>query len=491
MKPLSIRTTLISWFVGFTTLLLVAFSITLYFTISRALRAGLDAQLETAATGLVALCDWDEDRRVVEFELSEELAAQLAASFPARSQEAWFWHGRRLLHRSGEPLDVPLPDVTFGEDVDLDGGTAVVFSTIEDSPSGPRRLITVLVRSPPVAADIFAGEPPKPAFTVLVRVAENLAPIEAQLAQLAWFVVVLASVSAVVVVGFGILLSRRIVRPLRELGEAAARIQAGDTVTLPQRGVGDEVEELRCHLEDAFLRLEDALRRQTRFTSDAAHELRNPIAVIQNAAEIALRRERPGDEYRLFLDDVHATSRRMGSVVEALLLLARIDAGTVGAAFKEVDLVAIAHDSAAVQPSANGRVNINGATSAIVDGDQALLRVLVDNLLSNALRYSGPESTIFVTVADEQDEGGGGGGGGAVLRVRDEGPGIPEKDVDRVFDRFYRVETANPDAPGAGLGLAIVAEVARVHAATSRIESSPQGTTISVRFPAPSLVRRD
>lgn len=476
MKPLSIRAGLISWFVGLTTLLLIAFSGTLYYSTSRALRSGLDDRLETAARGFVALCEWEEDIGTVEFEVSEELAAQVAAGYPERSFEVRIWPDGRLLYRFGEELDAPLPDPAQVQTPDPGAGLTASQNTIEDE-KGRQRLVTVIAHSPAVPADILMDEPAKPAFSVMVRVADTLAPVEAQLSNLAWFVAVFASVSAVVVVVFGILLSRRVVRPLRELGEAAARVRAGDAARLPRRGASDEVDELANHLEVAFLRLEDALRRQTRFTSDAAHELRNPITVIQNAAEVALRRDRSGEDYRMFLEDVLATSKRMGGVVEALLFLARIDAGTLKTTFDNVDLAAVAEDSAAAQPHANGRVDIDAASSAYVKGDEGLLRVLIDNLLSNALRYSDSDSKVDVVVVNGEN---------VVVSVCDRGPGIPDEAVERVFDRFFRVDAANPDAPGAGLGLAIVAEIVRVHAAQTEIDTSPDGTTVRVRFPKPA-----
>ncbi len=468
MKPLSIRASLTAWFVGLTTLLLLVFSATLYICISRALHSGLDVRLEATAMGLVPLSDCDEFDGAIQFELSGELAKQLDASNPAMSQELWTWPGGERFHQSGEPMDLPLPPVSWNEGIDLSSAPAVSYSTFVGMP-GQRRLCTMLALAP---AD--PEEPESQAFNVLVRVAEDLAPIKAQLSKLAWFVLLLGIISAVVILLFGVILSKRVVRPLKVLGKAASEIRAGSTAQLPRRGVGDEVDVLGELLDEAFKRLEGALQRQTRFTSDAAHELRNPIAVIQNAAEVALRRERSTDEYQAFFGDVLATSRRMGQVVEALLLLARLDAGRAGETFKKVDLVAIARDSAAAQHLAKDRVRIHAESPAFVEGDDGLLRVLVDNLLSNALRYSGPESAVLVTVEVKDD---------VILRVQDEGPGIPSDDVGRVFDRFYRAETGNAGVSGAGLGLALVAEVARVHSVESHIDTSQRGTCITVRFP--------
>ena len=473
MKPLSIRASLIAWFFGLTMLLLIAFSVTLYMSSSRNLRTGLDARLTSEAAGLLALCDWDEEIVGPQVELSDELAEQLAEMRPSSRAEVWTWPERRALSRSGEPLSAPLPPAAWSADFDPATGPKLAFRTVADEEQ-PLRLCEMLAFLPAVPAE--DDEPAKEAFTVLVRTAEDYGPIQAQLTRLAWFIGGLAAVSAGVIFLFGFLLSRRVVRPLKELGDAAGEIRAGRAQRLPRRGAGDEVDELANHLEEAFHSLDDSLQRQTRFTSDAAHELRNPISVIQNAAEVALRRERSPEEYRAFLADVLATSRRMGTVMEALLLLARLDAGKTGSTLKPVDLVSIAHDSAQAQPLAQGRVRVIASAPVAVLGDDVLLRVLVDNLLSNALRYSPADKEVSVRVEMN---------GHPTLQVQDHGSGIPVGHVEHVFDRFFRVANANPGVQGAGLGLAIVAEIARLHGAVPRIETTPQGTSVSVDFPQP------
>ena len=473
MKPLSIRAGLTAWFVGLTTLLLAAFSTVLYFTARDALHSGLDERLRTEALGLVALCDWDEELGAAEFEIGEEIAERLAESRPRSGGEIWTWPDRRPLHRYGVELSAELPPAGWPADFDAESPPRVGFAT-EEHESGGLRVCTVLAVVPAVAAT--NGDPPKPAFMVLVRAAEPLDPIETQLASLAWWIAGLGAVSAVVVYAFGVLLSRRVVKPLRELGAAALEIRAGRAVRLPHRGVGDEVDDLGDHLEHAFQRLEEALRRQARFTSDAAHELRNPISVIRNAAEVGLRRERRPEEYRALLADVLATAMRMGRVTEALLLLARLDAGKVGARFHEVDLRALARDSARASPQAAARVRVADGAPTMVRGDEELLRVLIDNLISNALRYSPEECPVEVRVQD---------GERIRLEVADRGTGIPPEHLERVFERFYRATDAAAHAGGTGLGLAIVAEVARLHGAEPRVDSSASGTIVSVEFPRP------
>ncbi len=466
MKPLSIRASLTAWFVLLTMLLLGGFSVTLHLSIRQALRSGLDAGLEARAETLVALCEWEEDRGEMEFELSQELSAELGAGHAGHGIDVWTWPALDLLHRSGEPIPVPTPELTW------EPGPRPFAVFTSSGGAEPRRVCTLLAR--PSAGSRPRNRPSKPAPEVLVRVTESLTPVESQLGRVGWLIVVLVGGSVLVVLAFGFFLSHRFVRPLEELGRAAASVRAGSRSRMPRRGNEDEVDRLAGILDATFSSLEESLNRQARFTADAAHELRNPIAVIRNAAEVALRNDRTGAEYKEFLSDVLVTSKRMGDILEAMLLLARMDAVVVQSIFRDVDLLEVARESAAAMAQNHGRVRIAEETSAFVRGEAGLLRVLTDNLISNALRYS-DGAPVDVEVRREQD-------GGVSLRVRDFGPGVPEQAKELLFERFYRGETGRPNPEGAGLGLAIVAEVARVHSAECKLENASPGTRVIVRF---------
>ena len=469
MRPLSIRASLTLWFFGLTTLLVAAFSATLYLGVERTLASGLDAVLRARADALVSLCEWDDEKNAVELEASHLAASDTAIVAAGRGAEVWVWPSGRLLHRSGELMDVKtmLP---------ADGGSEAVETVATLPGPSPRRLLARVGHH--AAAPATGDEPARPEFDVIVRVTESLAPMEAQLAQVRWVIGVLAALAVAVVLLFGFFLSRRFVRPLRELGDAASAMRAGARAALPRRGNGDEIDVLAEILDGAFAALQASLGRQTRFTANAAHELRNPIAVIRNAAEVALRRERTGPEYRAFLADVVDTSKRMGDIVEALLILARMDAGTVGVSDESVDLAAVARASAAAHANGNSRVEVSNGAPVPVRGDARLLRILVDNLVANALRYTRPETSVEVGVAADR--------AGASLTVRDHGPGVPASETTRLFERFYRVEPTGSESSGAGLGLAIVDEIARAHSARCAIESSEAGTAVTVSFPSGS-----
>jgi len=474
VKPLTIRASVTAWFIGLTMALIGAFAVTLVTSLGHALRDGVDAALEARAEAMAGVCAWDDEISDVEFKLSADLAAVAGAERDGRALEVWTWPGRRLLHRSGVPI--PLPAAEPAHD---DGSTeAVEFADLAGAP--PRRLCTLRAHVPALPAE--DDDPDRPAFDVLVRTADGTAAVEAQLARMRWLLLVLIGASSLVVLAFAAFLSRRFVARLRELGGAAAAVRAGGRTAMPRRGNGDEVDRLAEILDVAFASLEDARDRQARFTANAAHELRNPITILRNAAEVALRHERSPDEYRRFLGDVLATSERTARILEALLLLARLDAERFHARFSDVDLLAVVRQSAANLAGPTGRIEVTNGVEATVRGQEALLRVLVDNLLANALRFAGGDAargdSAPVAVALENDAD-----GRVVLHVRDHGPGIPDALKERVFERFFRGDADGRGHDGAGLGLSIVADVARLHDAECRIEDAAPGTRITVHFP--------
>ncbi|WP_238412694.1 sensor histidine kinase [Saccharothrix deserti] len=206
---------------------------------------------------------------------------------------------------------------------------------------------------------------------------------------------------------------------------------------------------------DTFVRLNDALERQRRFTSDASHELRTPLASARTQLEVLLAHPDRVD-WRRTAENTVLDLDRMQAVVTDLLFLARLE-GPVAAG--RVDLAAL--------------VGVPGPVEVM--GDRAHLERIVRNLLDNAERHASSRVEVTVTVES---------GGTAVLRVADDGPGIPEADRERVFERFVRLDEGRArDDGGAGLGLAIVREGVLAHGGTVGIEDSDQGTVVAVRLP--------
>jgi two-component system OmpR family sensor kinase len=215
------------------------------------------------------------------------------------------------------------------------------------------------------------------------------------------------------------------------------------------------------------------------FVADAAHELRSPLAALKLQAQ-SVQRAPDNAARELALGRLTAGIERATRLVEQLLVLARHQASAdVGASAQRVSLAEIARLAVAdVVPSAQSRridVGVGSADESPVSGHPDALRILVRNLLDNAVKYSPEGATVDVGVARED--------GRLVLSVEDSGPGIAQADRERVFDRFYRI--AGTQASGSGLGLAIVRSIARLHGASLHLDQSPRlgGLRVQVRFP--------
>lgn len=230
----------------------------------------------------------------------------------------------------------------------------------------------------------------------------------------------------------------------------------------------------------ALAPIQAAFERQTRFTADASHELRTPVTNALTEAAWALKRPRAPEEYRESLQICLRAAERMRGVIEALLTLARADAGTEILRTAPVDLqavvaeVIIAHARAARER----RVTLDVDTeSVVVEGDAERLRDMLSNLLSNAIQYNreGGQALVRLRRVD----------GVASLEVRDTGIGIGADDLPQVFDRFYRADRARSRAAGgSGLGLAIAKRVVDSHGGTIACSSTPGiGTTFTIAFP--------
>ena len=256
----------------------------------------------------------------------------------------------------------------------------------------------------------------------------------------------------------------RTLRPVEQLRAGAEAVTAADpSRRLPVPAAEDEVRRLAETLNGMLDRLEAGGARQRAFVADAAHELRSPLAALRTVLEVALVHpdpEGPEPTMRTALEEV----LRMARLVDDLLLLARLDAG-VQRRVQEVDLAQVVRD---LVPDGV----VLALAPARVRADPDALGRVVRNLVDNARRHS--SRTVAVTVTPEVE-----------LLVDDDGPGIPEADRDRVFDRFHRLDSPRTrDAGGTGLGLAIVRELVATAGGTVAVEDSPAGgARLRVRLP--------
>ncbi|HEU5149204.1 MAG TPA: HAMP domain-containing sensor histidine kinase [Iamia sp.] len=259
----------------------------------------------------------------------------------------------------------------------------------------------------------------------------------------------------------------RALRPVEAIRrEVDAITEAELERRVPAPGGRDEIARLAGTMNAMLDRLEAGRDRQRRFVSDASHELRSPIATIRHELEVA-RADPTVVDVTALADRLLAEDLRMQSLVEDLLLLARSDEGRLGGPRRPVDLDDVVLAEAARLRHLGGvAVDATGVGAGQVAGDPGQLGRVVRNLVDNAARHAA--TTVRLGVATE----------GATVRVwvADDGPGVPEADRQRVFERFTRLDASRARGTGGyGLGLAIVAEVVRAHGGRIRVTDAPGG----------------
>jgi signal transduction histidine kinase len=297
--------------------------------------------------------------------------------------------------------------------------------------------------------------------------------------------------------GLGLLLVGLVVIPLAALGGRALAQRAlrpiGDLVDAirgldPDRRQGrlelpgsvvEEVSVLSRAFNVLLGQLEESVQRMRRFTADASHEIRNPLSVLRTGLEIALRRERTPAEYQELLRENLQEIDRLHAVVEGILLLARdIPGSELRIARAPVDLGGVVRATAAffAGTAAENEIRIDTRLDPdlTVSGDAGLLRLVVFNLLDNALKHS-PRGEVVRIEAFRED-------GTVVLCIADQGPGVRPEDRDQVFERFFRGGPASGSGVG-GIGLSVVRWVAEAHGGTARLLETERGAAFEVRLP--------
>ncbi len=368
---------------------------------------------------------------------------------------------------------------------------------------GFHRLGNLMVLVQPVAG----GR--QPVTIQLFATTDQIDKLHAQLLHAFW---VVGGLTIVLATFAGLFLADRALRPVDRITRVAQEIGAGDLSRRvgaeipgwrPSRRSRDEVARLTATFDDMLARLEEAAERRRRLTADAAHELSTPIASMTTGAEIALRRDRSAEEYRQTLARIIDEGRHLERMVDDLLLLARADAGRLPMSHELVELDDVCRKAfAGLQPLAeHGEITMRlglPPEPLLVLGDEKRLSQVVRNLLDNALRFTPRRGAVTLTACYEPSSQG--NNGLVRLHVRDSGPGIPPKELDRVFERFHRVTPASgqrgsPGNRGSGLGLAICKAIVEAHGGTIRAISplpsdarqNTDGADLAIELPAYSL----
>lgn len=347
--------------------------------------------------------------------------------------------------------------------------------------TSPVRYFDAAIDGEPVRAGALGVFDAGGKLVATVLIAETLRDRADLLRNLLLVVVTLQAIPVLVGVMLLWFSVRRNIEPFVRVADAVTRRGWSDLRPIDESGLPAEARPLTRAINDLMERLNATLSAQQRFISDAAHQLRTPLAGLIAQTDNVLH-EQDIESVRPAMRQLQTTARRAARLVNQLLTLARADPGA-GASrqFRRLDLAELVRQTCMEWvPEALERgtdLGFAGEKGSVpILGDELLLQEMLNNLIDNALRYGGNSGTVTVRLAKSPQ---------IALSVEDEGPGIPESEISHVFERFYRVPGSA--FGGSGLGLAIVREIAQAHGArVSADRVSPKGGTIfRVVFPQP------
>ena len=414
------------------------------------------------------------------------------------ASRGWAQAPRALLPvRRGPTLDHP-PSNFYVRYVTVDGHTTTV---VNDSNAEPALQGNGDVGPEPITVGSAArGGVPWRVMSMrgptgrLVTVAYDMSGVEQTVRSL---VLLQFGIGAAVLLVLGLAGSwavHRSLRPLTEVEHTAAAIAAGELDRrVPERDPRTEVGRLSQALNGMLAQIQRAFassessaeqartseERMRRFITDASHELRTPLTTIRGFAE--LYRQGAARDMEMVMSRIESESRRMGILVDDLLLLARLDAHRP-IEHNRVDLLALAtdavHDAQAVAPKRNITMEVlDGPGTPEVLGDEARLRQVLGNLVTNTLQHTPESADIVVRVGTDVED--------AILEVVDEGPGMTQQDALRIFERFYRTDSSRARiSGGSGLGLSIVDSLVNAHGGMVTVTTAPgQGCRFYVSLP--------
>ncbi len=303
---------------------------------------------------------------------------------------------------------------------------------------------------------------------------------EVQLASIARTSLILLPTFVLIAILGGFLIAGRALRPIQQLSSSAAQIQAGgDLQKRIDLGKGnDELHQLSDQFNAMLDRLEAAFQAERQFTSDASHELRTPMAVIMAQCELALEQECSPEEYREALSIIRRQGGKMSRLIGDLLDVTRLEMNAQRYALQELSLSELTQSvctDMAMLREKNISLSWDLAPNIFLQGNGELMARLLTNLISNAYRYGKENGHILVSLKQEGKQ--------ICLSVQDDGIGIAPQEQEQIFRRFYQADTAHSEA-GAGLGLAMVQQIARFHSGTVTVDSQlGKGSTFTLLLP--------
>ncbi len=456
----TLRLRLALWYAGGGTLLLAAFSFTLYTFVAQRMARPLDhhlrAQLAEITTHLAVTSggaiSWD----------GVSVPTDQRWSPYNRWFELWDENGR--LARRFWPFD------------------EANLELLPIAPARGRETISVFYVAPEIRLRVLSTPYPVPGVPAgwMIRVLTIHEPVADALGALRWIIIITLPVVIALLVFGGYFLTRRWLRPLDRMVAAATHITADDlSQRLPVVHAHDELGRLATVFNVTLDRLESAFVALDRFVADASHELRTPLTTLRSVGEVGLKRARTPEEYQEIIGSMLEEAQRLQLLTQRLLELATAEGGAQNLQCQPVqldDYLSQCVGEIAVLADYKEQKIALTTVPGLAFTDPVLLRQALQNLLDNAIKHSPARTTIRVALTDTEPTW--------TVSVTDEGPGIPAGHSARITERFYRADSSRSRTKGFGLGLALTkAYVRALGGELNHRPSLPHGSTFSIILP--------
>ena len=465
----SIRSKLTAWYVLLLGIILVLFSILLFFFLSKRLNESVDSSL-TLSARIVARSTQIINSRTP-FPGLDLFFDQFMGFGRDKSYKIYDGSGNiGSLSKNFDGSQFPLSDIAYS--AALKGGTS--YETFIISDNHPIRVITMpVIRNGKLANLVQVGTSKK----VVVDTLKNLA------------IILWTAVPAVLLLTalIGRFIARRALKPVAKITQTAKDIGSGANLSqrIPVPEVKDEIGELALTFNSMMDRLENSFSQMRQFSSDASHELRTPLTVLKGQSELTLGKERKPKEYQEVISSNLEEIQYMSKVLEDLFMLSKSDENQIALDYESVDLKLLIEEICRHAQIIASEKNIKIITAYIeriqVYGDPVRLRQMIWNVIINGIKYTQPDGEVTVSLQEKKDI--------ALITIQDNGIGISNSDLPLIFNRFYRVDKARSrEEGGTGLGLSICKFIVDAHKGSIDIESTlGEGTKFKIKLPKQNL----
>ena len=465
----SIRSKLTAWYVLLLGVILVLFSILLFFFLSKRLNESVDSSL-TLSARIVARSTQIINSRTP-FPGLDLFFDQFMGFGRDKSYKIYDGSGNiGSLSKNFDGSQFPLSEIAYS--AALKGGTS--YETFIISDNHPIRVITMpVIRNGKLANLVQVGTSKK----VVVDTLKNLA------------IILWTAVPSVLLLTalIGRFIARRALKPVAKITQTAKDIGSGANLSqrIPVPEVKDEIGELALTFNSMMDRLESSFSQMRQFSSDASHELRTPLTVLKGQSELTLGKERKPKEYQEVISSNLEEIQYMSKVLEDLFMLSKSDENQIALDYESVDLKLLIEEICRHAQIIASEKNIKIITAYIeriqVYGDPVRLRQMIWNVIVNGIKYTQPDGEVTISLQEKKDI--------ALITIQDNGIGISNSDLPLIFNRFYRVDKARSrEEGGTGLGLSICKFIVDAHKGSIDIESTlGEGTKFKIKLPKKNL----